>query len=121
MGAKILVVEDDRFLIGAYKAKLEKEGFEVKTASDGEEALKVLETYVPQVIIMDLVMPRKDGYTTLAEIKQIDNRKDIPIIVASNLGQSDEVQKAKELGAADFVSKSSLSLSDLIKKINSYL
>ena len=119
--AKVLVVEDDKFLVHAYSAKLEKAGFTIQVANDGEQALEMLKTFIPDVIILDLVMPRKDGFATLAEIKLQDTLKTIPVIVASNLGQNDEINRAKELGASDFVTKSSLSLSELIDKINSYL
>jgi two-component system, OmpR family, alkaline phosphatase synthesis response regulator PhoP len=115
--AKVLVVEDDRFLISAYRAKLTKSSFEVQMASDGEEALTVLETFRPDVILLDLVMPRMDGFATLAAIKQRDELKNIPVIVASNLGQKEDFDKAMGLGAADFIIKSDLSMDDLVTKL----
>ena len=115
--AKVLVVEDDRFLISAYRAKLTKSGFEVQMASDGEEALVLLRDFLPDVILLDLVMPRKDGFATLAEIKQQSNLKNIPVIVASNLGQKEDIDKAMGLGAADFIIKSDLSMDDLVAKL----
>jgi DNA-binding response OmpR family regulator len=121
MAGKVLVVEDDKFLVHAYSLKLEKAGFEIQVANDGEQALEVLKTFMPHVIILDLVMPRKDGFATLTEIKQQDALKNIPVIVASNLGQNDEVERAKKLGAADFVTKSNLSMSELVEKINSFI
>lgn len=114
---KVLVVEDDRFLISAYRAKLTKSGFEVQMASDGEEALTVLQSFHPDVILLDLVMPRKDGFATLAEIKQHADLKDIPVIVASNLGQKEDIDKAMGLGATDFIIKSDLSMDDLVAKL----
>jgi CheY-like chemotaxis protein len=119
MGYKVLVVEDDAFLISAYKVKLAQEGFEVQFASDGEEAMKILESFMPDVILMDAVMPRKDGFATLAEIKAQDKLKNIPVIMASNLGQIGDVEKAKSLGAVDFVTKSNMSIGDLSNKIKS--
>lgn len=118
MAVKVLVVEDDSFLIKAYVAKLTSAGFDLQTASDGEEALTVLKTFKPQVILMDLVMPRKDGFATLEEIKKQDDLKDIPVIVTSNLAQQEALDRAKALGAADFVTKSDLSMEDLVKRIN---
>jgi len=117
MAYKVLVAEDDNYLAAAYKAMLTKEGFELQIATDGVEALEMLTKFVPDVIVLDLVMPRKDGFAALEEIKQNPSLKDIPVIVASNLGQQDDIQKAKDLGATEFVTKSNLSMHDLVDKI----
>jgi DNA-binding response OmpR family regulator len=119
--AKILVVEDDKYLVHAYSVKLQNSGFTVEVANDGEQALAMLATFNPDLVILDLVMPKKDGFTTLAELRQMEAYKNLPVLVASNLGQSDEVNRAKELGASDFVTKSNLSMSELVDKINSFL
>lgn len=116
--AKVLVVEDDKFLISAYRAKLTKVGFEVQMAGDGVEAIEALKTYKPDLILLDLVMPRKDGFVTLAEIKQDASLKNIPVIVASNLGQKEDLDKAMGLGAVGYIIKSDLSMEDLITRIN---
>lgn len=117
MAYKVLVVEDDGFLASAYQTKLTKEGFEVQLANDGEEALDKLAQFMPDVIVMDVVMPRKDGFATLQVIKADDKLKAIPVIMASNLGQKEEVDRAMEMGATEFITKSNLSLADLIEKI----
>lgn len=119
MAYKVLVVEDDTFLITAYKVKLTKEGIEVRTAGDGEEALAMLDSFVPDVIILDAVMPRKDGFATLEAIKLDEKLKSIPIVMASNLGQKEEIDRAMSLGAVDFITKSNMSLAELIEKIKS--
>lgn len=116
--AKILVAEDDKFLATAYKAKLSKAGFEVQIASDGEELLAMLATFVPDVILLDLIMPKKDGFSALTEIKANGAWKAIPVIIASNLGQKEDIEKGLQLGAKDFVIKSEMSLEDLIAKVN---
>lgn len=121
MGAKILVVEDDNFLVSAYRAKLTKAGFIVEIATDGEEALAKLPAFQPDIVVLDVVMPRKDGFATLEEIKRQDAFKSIPVIIATNLGQKDEMERAHQLGAADFITKSNLSMSELVDKINSFL
>ncbi len=117
---KILVVEDDHFLGTAYKAKLTKEGFDFRLATDGEEVAVVLKDFMPDVILLDLVMPRKDGFTVLAELKQDPKFKDIPVIVASNLGQQEDHERAKQLGAVDYVTKSELSLDAIVEKISKW-
>lgn len=118
---KILIVEDDKFLAIIYRVKLTKEGFETKIAQDGEEASKILESYVPDLILLDLVMPRKDGFTLLQEIKNNKKWHLIPIIVASNLGQKEDTEKAIKMGVDDYIIKTDLSMDDLIIKINSIL
>ena len=116
--AKVLVVEDDKFLTSAYRAKLSKSGFEVQVASDGEEALQILQTFQPDIILLDLVMPLKDGFATLPEIRAQEKFKNTPVIVASNLGQKEDVDKAMALGANDYIIKSDLSMDALVTKIN---
>jgi DNA-binding response OmpR family regulator len=107
---KVLVVEDDRFLASAYRAKLTKSGFEVQVAGDGEEGLEMLKTFTPDIILLDLVMPRRDGFATLPEIRKL--LKDVPVIVTSNLGQKEDLDKT------DYLIKSDLSMDALVTKIN---
>ena len=115
---KILVVEDDQFLSNAYKLKLTKSGFETVVASDGNEALEVLKEFKPDMILLDLIMPNLDGFSTLKALKDNSEYKDIPVIVASNLGQKEDIEKAKELGANDFVIKSKVSIEKIVQKVN---
>lgn len=114
---KVLVVEDDTFLLKAYKAKLTKAGFELQVATNGEEALNVLKTFLPDVILLDLVMPKLDGFETLERIKKDEKLKSIPVIVASNLGQKEDIDRGMKLGANDYIVKSNVELDELIKKI----
>jgi two-component system alkaline phosphatase synthesis response regulator PhoP len=115
---KILIAEDDKYLANAYRVKLNKAGFEIKIVGDGVEALEVLKSFTPDIILLDLVMPVKDGFTTLTEIKQDPKLKSIPVLIASNLGQKEDLDKGLALGAVDYIVKSDLSLEDLITKIN---
>ena len=115
---KILVVEDDNYLANAYRVKLSKAGFEVKNAFDGIETLGILQTYTPDLILLDIVMPKKDGFATLEEIKQNEQLKDIPVIIASNLGQKEDRDRGEKLGASDFFVKTDFTLNNLIEKIN---
>src|SRR5258708_10159360 len=117
----ILVVEDDRFLANAYRIKLTKSGFEVHVAKDGQEALEILQTVIPDLILLDVVMPVRDGFSTLEAIKSDEKLKTIPVIVSSNLGQKEDTDRALKLGANDYFVKSDLSLNVLIEKINKLL
>jgi len=118
---KILVAEDDKFLGNAYRAKLTKAGFEVQIARDGQEAMDIVRTYLPDIILLDLVMPVKDGFTALAELKNDPQLKNIPVLIASNLGQKEDTDRGMKLGASDYFIKSDLSLNTIIEKINSLI
>lgn len=118
---KVLVAEDDRILANTYKLKLTLEEFDVKIASNGQAVLDILATFTPDIIILDLVMPKKDGFTVLEEIKKDPKLKSIPVIVASNLGQHEDLERAKALGAVDYLIKSDMSMSGLVEKIRAHL
>jgi DNA-binding response OmpR family regulator len=118
---KILVVEDDKSMADAFNRKLTKAQFEVKLTYDGEEACDVLTSYTPDLILLDLMMPRKNGYQVLECLKNDQRLKDIPVIVATNLGQKEDLDKALALGADDCVVKTDLSMKELVKKIHTYL
>lgn len=118
---KILVVEDDTYLANAYRVKLTKAGFEVKIAFDGDEAINVLQTFIPDLILLDIVMPKKDGFATLTEIKANEKWKNIPVILATNLEQKEDKEKGMKLGAYDFFIKTDFTLNALIEKINNII
>ena len=118
---KILIVEDDNYLTNAYRVKFTKVGFEVKNAFDGDEALDLLKTFMPDLILLDIIMPKKDGFATLTEIKANEKWKNIPVILASNLGQKEDIDKGIRLGATDFFIKTDFTLNNLIEKINGIL
>lgn len=118
---KILVAEDDQFLVKVYESKLTKEGYEIKIAKDGEEVEEVLKTFTPDLILLDLIMPKKDGFEVLKYIKSKENLKNIPVIVTSNLGQGEDKEKALSFGASEYVIKSDVSIKNVIERIESYI
>ena len=118
---KIFIAEDDQFLSNAYRVKLTKEGFDVKIVDDGQELMTLLKVEQPSLIILDILMPVKDGFETLKEIKADASLKNIPVIIASNLGQKNDIDQGLSLGAVDYIIKSDLSLEDLVVKIRSIL
>ena len=118
---KVLIVEDDRFLSSAYRLKFTKAGYEVKLAMDGSEGMAILSTFTPDIILLDLVMPVKDGFTMLSELKADERYKNIPVVITSNLSQKEDIDKAKSMGATDFIIKSDISLDDLVKKVQALL
>lgn len=121
MVKKLLIVEDDLFLIKVYESKMAKAGFEVKLAKDGIEAEEILKTFTPDLILLDLIMPRKDGFETLKDLKASAKYRSIPVMVTSNLGQSEDKKKAESLGAIDYIVKSDTPIQKLVELINSRL
>ncbi|MEW5907873.1 MAG: response regulator [Patescibacteria group bacterium] len=113
----ILIIEDDKFFRTLISQKLEKEGFKVLVASDSKETLKVLEEEKPVVVILDLILPGVDGFEILSILKKDKKTKDIPVIVSSNLGQKEDVDKAMLLGAVDFMVKVNFTPDEIVNKI----
>ncbi len=116
---KILIIEDEEALISLLKVKLEKEGFDVECAYNGEEGYKKIKEYKPDLILLDIVMPKMNGYEVLEKMNE-DNIK-IPVIIISNSGQPVELEKTKKLGAVDHLIKTQFNPIDVIKKIHNYL
>ena len=117
----VLVAEDDAFYSNIYKFKLNKEGLNVLTAVNGQEVLDQARKQTPDLILLDLIMPIKDGFETLKELKADPSLKDIKVIVISNLGQDSDIAKTKELGAADYLIKANMSIQEMMDKIKNYL
>lgn len=116
---KLLLAEDERAIARALKLKLGLAGFEVELASNGEEALNLLKEKKFDLLLLDIMMPKVDGFSVMEEMKK---RKDkTPIIVLSNLSQEEDAKRAEGLGAVDFVIKSNTPLTEIIAKINKFL
>jgi two-component system alkaline phosphatase synthesis response regulator PhoP len=114
---KILIVEDDRSLQAALDEVISQDGFEIASAFDGEEALAKIGEFAPDLILLDIILPKKDGYEVLSEIKKNEKTKNIPVLILTNLEEVDNVQKALDLGATTFMVKSDFSLKDVVGKI----
>jgi DNA-binding response OmpR family regulator len=118
---KILIVEDDKFLRLLLERKLKNENFEVVAAEDGEEALEKIVTEKPDLILLDIILPKKSGFAVLEEINKDENLKRIPVFIISNLGQPEDIERGKNLGAKEYFVKAGLSLEELIKKIKIFV
>lgn len=114
---KILLADDDKFLQKFTGSRLTKLGFEVIVAADGEETLIKMKNDKPAVVLLDLIMPNKDGFSVLEEAKKDPAISNIPIIVISSLEQEDDVKRVKDLGASDFFDKTSTDYEPLKQKI----
>lgn len=118
---KIMVIEDDRFLSSLIKARLEKDGFRVLQAFDGEEAIKALKQEKPNLVILDLVMPKVTGFEVLQTISILPGFENMPVVILSNLAQDSDIEKARQLGAKEYFVKVKISIDDLIGKIKSLI
>jgi DNA-binding response OmpR family regulator len=119
--AKVLLVEDDTFLSGMYVKKLELEDFEVALASDGKQGLKMIEDQRPDLILLDIMLPKMSGFDLLKEIKKEKKTKDIPVILLTNLGQKKHVEKGFALGAKDYLIKAHFMPSEVVEKVKNIL
>lgn len=117
----ILVVEDDRFLSRIYATKLTKEGYEVILAVEADEAMRKVKEKKPDVILLDLVLPKKSGFEFLEEIKKDKILAKIPVIILSNLGQREDIERGKKLGAVDYLVKANFSIQEVVTKIKKQL
>lgn len=121
MAAKILIIEDDKFLRELIAKKLLREGYEVEEAVDGEEGLRKVKEVMPDLILLDLILPGIDGFGVLKNIKDDPKLSLIPVVILSNLGQRDEIEKGLSLGAVDFLIKAHFTPEEIIEKIRSVL
>jgi DNA-binding response OmpR family regulator len=116
----ILLAEDDRFLRKAAETMLKRHGFTVTTAGDGEEALRLARAAPPGLLLLDLIMPKLQGFDVLKALKDDPATAAIPVIVLSNLGQDSDVQLAKEHGAVDYIIKSNIALEALVERVRAF-
>lgn len=121
MAQKILFVEDEPSLQKAISELLTQEGFEILTALDGEKGLELAKKEQPNLILLDLILPKKDGFEVLKELKADEKMKDIPVIVLTNLEGMGDVEKALELGATTYLVKANYELEDVVCKIKDFL
>jgi len=118
MPKKIIVIEDDPLLLKALNIELLSNNFEVLSAKDGEAGLQLIRKEKPDLVLLDLLLPKMHGFEVLKSLKSDENTKEIPVMILSNLGQDSDVKKGLDLGANDYYVKASTDLSELSEKIN---
>ena len=118
---KILIIEDDKFLLKAYSIKLKKEKFNVILATDSISGFELTKKERPSLVILDLLLPKMNGFEFLKKIKSDEKLKNIPVIVISVLGQKADQKKAMDLGAEKYLIKTDNTLEEIIKNINNIL
>jgi DNA-binding response OmpR family regulator len=113
----IVIAEDDPFYGSILRTKLSKEGFEVLVTKNGEEAMAALRARCPQFLITNLIMPVKDGFTLLKEVREDKDLKNLKALVLSNLGEEEDKKKVLAMGLVEYVVKVNIALADIIQKI----
>ncbi|HYD35661.1 MAG TPA: response regulator [Vitreimonas sp.] len=117
----VLVAEDDVFYSNIFKLKLTAAGYETVVVSDGQQLLTAAKKKLPDLILLDLIMPIMDGFETLQALKKDPNLKTVKVVIMSNLGQEEDVQKTMGLGAEDYLIKTNLSVQEMVAAVQKYL
>ena len=117
MAKKILLVEDEEIMINLLEKKLVNEGYEVSVARDGDEGLQKIRESAPDLILLDIIMPKMGGFEVMAEMQKSPELKNIPIIVISNSGQPVEIDRAQKLGAKDWLIKTEFDPQEVLDKV----
>jgi len=121
MKENILIIEDDKFLRELISRKLINESFKIEEAIDGEEGLKKLQEIKPDLILLDLILPGLDGFEVLERMKDNPGTSMIPVLILSNLGQKDEIERGLKLGAVDFLVKAHFTPEEIVDKVKEIL
>jgi len=114
---KILIIEDEEIILNLLQKKLSQEGYEISVAKDGQEGLRLMKEVKPDLILLDIVMPKIGGFEVMEEMQKEDELKSIPVIVVSNSGQPVEIDKAQALGAKDWLIKTEFDPKEVIEKV----
>lgn len=117
MAKNILLVEDDEMLNAMYTQKFIKEGYAVLSAFNGAEGIEMAQEHHPDIILLDIIMPKMDGFTALKKLKKGDETKELPVILLTNLGQEEDIRKGKELGAQDYFIKANHTPQEVVEKV----
>src|SRR3990167_9256772 len=113
---KVLIVEDDKFLSELISTKLDKEGFNIALAGDGETGLKKAEEFKPEIVLLDIMLPGMDGFEVLEKLKASPELKKIPVIILSNFGQESKVERGLQLGAVDYLVKANFTTGEIVDR-----
>ncbi len=118
---KILIIEDESILQKALRNILEEQSYEVVSALNGEAGLNMAISQIPDLVILDLILPKKEGFEVLEELKKNSKTKKIPVIILTNIEKIEDMEKAFKLGATAYLIKTQYKLEELLKKVNGIL
>ncbi|RJR10326.1 response regulator [Candidatus Parcubacteria bacterium] len=118
---KILLVEDEEMLANMYEVKFKNEGFDLQKALDGASGLEKAKAMKPDFILLDIIMPKMDGFSVLKSLKEDPDTKDIPVMLLTNLGQEEDIEKGKELGVVGYLVKANITPSEVVAEVKKHL
>ncbi len=118
---KVLLVEDDEMLHGMYTQKFKNQGYDVVSAYNGADGVKLAESEQPDIILLDVIMPKMDGFVALKKIRKGETTAKIPVVLLTNLGQEEDVRKGRELGANDYFIKANHTPQEVVDKVKALL
>lgn len=118
---KILLIEDDTFLSEMYQLKFKAEGFDAVVANDGLLGLEMVKKYKPDIIILDIVLPKMDGWSFLAKLRADFTQPTPPVILLTNLGQSNDVKRGMSMGVVDYLIKAHFTPNEVVHRIKQVL
>ena len=118
---KVLIIEDDSYISEMYRIKFESENFETVVKNDGVEGIKFMEKNIPDIILLDIVMPKMDGFSVLKTIKKNPKLDKIPVILLTNLSQKENIERGFDLGASSYIIKAHFTPSEVVEKIKEVL
>lgn len=118
---RILLIEDEEMLANMYEVKFKNEGFDLEKALDGADGLAKAKANVPDFILLDIIMPKMDGFSVLKSLKEDSVTKNVPVILLTNLGQEEDIEKGKELGAVGYLVKANITPSEVVAEVKKKL
>ncbi|MEK7537907.1 MAG: response regulator [Patescibacteria group bacterium] len=118
---KVVIVEDEKMLADMYATKFAMEGFDAQKANDGASGFELVKTVKPDIVLLDIIMPKIDGFGVLKMIKDEATLKDVPIILLTNLGQEEDIKKGRQLGATDYFVKANHTPAEVVQKVKQVL
>jgi len=118
---KVLIIEDEEMLVNMYISKFTKDGYQAEKAINGTMGLEQAKNIKPDIILLDIMMPEIDGFMVLKNLKEDIDTKDIPVIMLTNLGQEEDIEKGKNLGAIDYLVKANLTPGQVVAKVKEVL
>lgn len=118
---RILLIEDEEMLANMYEVKFNNEGYELIKAHDGAKGLEMAKSTKPDFVLLDIIMPKMDGFSVLSAMKEDSELKDIPVLLLTNLGQDEDIEKGKELGAVGYLVKANVTPIDVVNRVKTEL
>lgn len=118
---KVLLIDDDPFIVDIYALKFKQEGFNIEIAQDGKTGMKKIEEFQPDIVLLDIVMPQKDGFDILKDLRENSAFRKVKIILLTNLGQKEDVERGTKLGADDYIIKAHFTPSEVVEKVKALL